>query len=163
MTAAHKGLSITMERRSGNERRLKTVPVEVERRSGEDRRKAEGDAPPILSFMCRQHRDAFAEWIQEYGATDRVRLISDKKNIRHCQWELWSILLDYDLKNIDLARDIYLIPEQRDEVFQEVVEKGYARRIVHITRADGRVVDLDIVYCQEGAVFSTYVKFLKVR
>ena len=38
---------------------------------------------------------------------------------------------------------------------------GYARRIVHITRSDGRVVDMDIIYYKHGnGYYYTFVKIL---
>jgi hypothetical protein len=97
----------------------------------------------------------------DHGSTDVLRLVSNRHLILACQWELWSVLLDYNLKEFHFARDIYLRPEQRDEVFEEVEKEGHARRIVHITRSDGRVVDMDIIYYKHGnGFYYTFVKIL---
>lgn len=114
-----------------------------------------------LFFMSRFIRKAFEKWMKRHGATDVICLVSDKKRIRNCQWELWEGLLGYSLREIDFARDIYLRPEQRDEIFEEVEQEGCVCRTVHITRADGFVVNMDIIYCKhENGYYYTFVKIL---
>ena len=132
----------------------------AERRSGEERRRVQREIS-VLIFASRNIRRAFEDWALDHGSTDVLRLVSNRHRILACQWELWSVLLDYNLKEVDFARDVYLNPEQRDEVFEEVEKVGYARRIVHITRSDGRVVDMDIIYYKHGnGYYYTFVKIL---
>ncbi|TYT73344.1 hypothetical protein [Desulfobotulus mexicanus] len=149
-----------MERRSGSDRRQCPENVGMERRSGQERRQAQRETSNLF-FVSSLIRKAFEEWMERHGVTDVIRLVSDRKRIRNCQWELWEELLGYSLKKMDLARDIYLKPEQRDDIFEEVEREGYACRTVHITRADGRVVDMDIIYCRhESGYYYTFVKIL---
>ncbi|MCW7755464.1 hypothetical protein OOT00_15925 [Desulfobotulus sp. H1] len=132
----------------------------VERRSGTGRRRRGSFVPDVL-VACRRIRDALVEWTREHGGTDVARIISDEERILEAHWEMWKHVLGYDIREIHKAEDLYISPEERQQIRDEVRRDGSARRVARIIRADGTVLRIDIFMIQKKARYHSFIKILE--
>ena len=136
------------------------MSVPIERRSGDDRRRRHSHMPDVL-VACRRVRDALKDWIWDHGGSDVARIISNEDRIIQAHWEMWKHILGYDVREIHKAEDLYISPEERQQIKEEVKKDGVARMVARIVRADGTVLRMDIFMLQKEERYYSFIKILE--
>lgn len=144
---------LTFFNRRVEERRKEDIPVEVDRRSGYDRRKG-------LRYVRPEFNVIFNDFYPKDRIIHPLILKSNSDRILDAYWELWHLILGYDLKKIKNIREIYLVPEVRDEIIKSVDEKGFYKKGIAVSRSGGGRLIMDSIFIKDPESKQEYYVFL---
>lgn len=137
------------------QRRKKNIPIEVDRRSGQDRRRG-------LRYVRPEFEMIFSDFYPRDKIVHPLILKSDSNKILDAYWELWHVILGYDLKKIKNIRDIYIYPKTRDDILKTVDDKGFFKKGIVVTRSGGGLVYLDSIFLKDPENKDQYYVFIIV-
>lgn len=144
---------LTFVDRRVEQRRKKDIPVKEDRRSGQDRRQ-------FMRYIRPEFQMIFNDFYPKNKIVHPIILKSDSDRILDAYWELWHVILGYDLRKIEDIRKIYLTPEIRDEIINEVEKKGFCKKGISVSRSGGGFLFLDSIFVKDPENRGEYYVFI---
>lgn len=116
--------------------------------------------PDVVFLACHKIRHLLVGWVWDHGGTDVLRIISTRTKILDAHWGLWHEALGYDPRHIETPDQIYIDPEERTALIEEVNNDGAARRLARLHRPTRGPLTMDIFMLQRGDTYFSFIKIL---